>query len=157
MILKQQWRNVEKEKKRHFSLCPHLVLKDSVANTIHGIYNYRNNAEKMRELYYLASLIDCMINQINPLLRTDLIKSMYNKITTLKGILNINWYGRMNEVILPIEPDLFNYRDYKTGLAGAGTMNELYKLIRKGSDKMFEILSSEYIFFVPGKGAENGN
>jgi len=55
-----------------------------MAYTIRSIFLYRSNEEKMREVYYLAGLVDCMINRVHPLLRTDSISEMYKKIITLK-------------------------------------------------------------------------
>jgi len=151
-ILKTRWERIEIREEKSMKLPSHFLLKDSMADTIHGIYKYRNNIEKMKEVYYLAGLIDCMINQTNHLLRTDLVKGMYNKITTLKSILHINWYGHMDQVLLPIDVRFFNRDEYRDGLSEAGTMKKLYRIIREGTDKMFDILSSKYIFFTPGKG-----
>lgn len=155
-ILRSHWKGHRSERKWCLDVLPHFVLKDSMAYTIHGIYNYRNNIENMREVYYLAGLIDCIINQINPLLRTDLIKDIYNKIKTIQGILNINWHGHMDQVLFPIDEKFFNHHEYRERLSKTATMKELYHQVREGTDKMFDILSSEYIFFTPGGGYEIG-
>jgi hypothetical protein len=139
--------------KRIWHLPGHFALKGGMAYTIHSLYKYRTNEEKMREVYYLAGLIDCMINQVNPLLRTDLIRDIYKKIVTLKKILGANWYGHIDQVLFPIDIKLFNHLKYRETISGAGTMKEFYSLIRKGTDRMFDILSREYIFYTPGRGA----
>ncbi len=131
---------------------PGHILRESLSNTVHSVFCYRDNPEDMKEVYYLTGLIDCMINQTNPLLRTDFIREMYKKIKTFKEILGVNWYGRMDKVLLPIDENLFNLYEYRAGLSSAGTMKDLYSLIREGTEEMFGILSSEYIFFVPGGG-----
>jgi len=151
-ILKDHWEKIEIKEEKSIKLPSHFLLKDSMAYTIHGIYKYRNNIEKMKEVYYLAGLIDCMINQTNHLLRTDLVKDMYKKITTMKSILYINWYGHMDQVLLPIDVRFFNRNEYRNGLSKAETMKKLYRMIREGTDEMFDILSYKYVFFTPGKG-----
>ena len=128
------------------------ILKDSLSNTIHAVFSYKDNHENMKEVYYLTGLIDCIINQTNPLLRTDSIGEMYKKIKTFKEILGVNWYGKMENVLLPIDENLFNLGEYRAGLSGAGTMKELYSFIRRGTEEMFSILASEYVFFLPGEG-----
>lgn len=130
---------------------PHVVLRNGLAHTIRGIYTYRANRDRMMEVYYLAGLIDCMINRTNPVLRTDLIRDMYGKIRGLKRILHINWYGHMDRVLLPVDPRFFDHTAYENRLSGAGTLKELYDLIRGGTGDMFHILSSEYIFFTPSE------
>jgi hypothetical protein len=78
---------------------------------------------------------------------------MYSKITTLKRILEVNWYGPMDQVLFPIDPRFYDHKEYRERLSGTGTMKDLYRLIRQGTDEMFDILSSKYIFFTPGEGA----
>jgi len=124
-----------------------------MAYTIQGIYINRNNERNMREVYYLAGLMDCMINQINPLLRTDLIRDIYKKAMDLKRILNLNWYGQIDQVLFPIDIRFYNQLEYREALSRARTMKDLYGFIREGTDEMFDILSLEYIFYTPGRGA----
>ena len=149
---KQKRAIVQKGNARNDDIPPHVILDGGLAHTIQGLYMSRHNEEKMREIYYLSGLIDCMINQVNPLLRTDLISDIYQKVTTLKRILNIHWYGEMDRVLFPLEPELFNHIQYKERLKNRKTMKELYLEIRKGTDEMFDILSAEYTFYTPGRG-----
>ncbi|UCF57033.1 MAG: hypothetical protein JSW15_00650 [Deltaproteobacteria bacterium] len=130
----------------------HFSLRGGMAYTIQGIYTYRTNEGKMREVYYLAGLIDCMINQVNPLLRTDLIRDMYKKVITHKKELNISWYGQLDQVLFPVDDQFYSSRKYRQTLASAKTMKELYDLIREGIDEVFDILSLEYVFYSPGRG-----
>lgn len=132
-------------------LPPHFVLNDGMAHTVRAAYIYRENEQKMREVYYLAGLVDCMINQVSPLLRTDLIRDLYKKVMEMKRSLNVNWYGPINQVLLPLDSHLYNELEYREGLTGAKTMRELYDFIREGTNDMFDILSFEYAFYTPGR------
>ena len=136
-------------------LPPHFVLKDGMAHTVRAAYIHRAHEKKMREVYYLAGLVDCMINQVNPLLRTDLIRDLYKKVMEMKRVLNVNWYGPINQVLLPLDSHLYNELEYREGLSGATTMRELYGVIREGSDDMFDILSFEYVFYTPGRSTQH--
>lgn len=130
----------------------HFVLKGSLADTILGIYSHRNDADKMKEVYYVAGLIDCLVNQVNPLLRTFVINDIYKKISLLKGALNLNWYGHIDSVLLPMAPRMYDREKYRERIWCGRTLKDLYVLIRHGTGEMFEILSQEYIFFTPGEG-----
>jgi hypothetical protein len=123
-----------------------------MACTIHSLYTYRHNEEKMRDVYYLAGLIDCMINQVNPLFRTGRIKALYNKIVTLKKLLGANWYGPIDQVLFPIDDRYFNQLAYRESVSRAESMNQCYRTVRDGTEEMFHILSREYIFYTPGRG-----
>ncbi len=133
-------------------LPPHFVLKGGLASTIHGIYRMRENEARMRDVYYLAGLVDCMINQVSPLLRTEHLHELYRKVTTLRSILNVNWYGSIDQVLLPLESNYFNEVEYRESLSGAGTMKVLFEAIREGTEEMFDILSLEYCFYTPSRG-----
>ena len=143
----------EKGDRGVWHLPPHFVLREGMASTIQGIYRHRENDAKMREVYYLAGLVDCMINQINPVLRTDLIRDLYKRIMALRGSLRVNWYGQMDQVLFPVDEQFFSHLEYKKSLSGAGSLKDLYGIIREGTDEMFDILSLEYVFYAPGRRA----
>ena len=130
----------------------HHALQGGLAHTIRAIYTCRESEERMREVYYLIGLMDCMINQVNPILRTDLVRALYKKVFAMKETYNIHWYGPVDQVLLPIDPRYYNDVKYRSSLKMARTMKELYLAIRKGSDEMFDILSHKYVFYCPGIG-----
>lgn len=140
------------EKEPKGSLPPHYSLEGGTAFTIRALYAHRKDEASMKEVYYLAGLLDCMINQVNPVLRTDLLRDMYKKIFSMKEALGVNWYGPLDRVLLPLGPWLYDEQAYRASLSGAGTMKALYQAIRKGTDEMFRILSLEYVFYCPNLG-----
>ncbi len=107
----------------------------------------------MRDVYLLAGLIDCMINQVNPVLRTVLLRDMYKKVFRMKKDLGITWYGPLDHVLLPIDTGLYDVCKYRDALAGALNMKALYEKIREGTTEMFDILSTNYVFYFPNAGA----
>jgi hypothetical protein len=116
------------------------------------MFIYREEEERMREIYYLAGLVDCMINQVNPILRTDLLRDLYNKVFMMKKKLNVHWHGSLDQVLLPIDFHFHNEAEYRAVLNKARTMKELYDTIKEGTAEMFDILSFEYVFYCPGSG-----
>ncbi len=138
------------------SLPPHFVLRGSTAYTARGLYLHKENEESMRDVYYLAGLVDCMINQVSPLLRTDAIRDLYRKVSTLKQTLNVNWYGPIEQVLFPIDGPYYNFEAYRHTLAAAETLQALYGAVRDGVEDMFAILGTEYVFYTPGMGESHG-
>ena len=134
------------------TLPPHFVLKGGMAYTIRAMYLRRENEKQMRDIYYLVGLMDCMINQVNPILRTDLLRDMYNKIFEMKATLNIHWHGTVDQVLLPIDTFFYNSAAYGASLKNANTLKSLYGVIKDGTGEMFDILSSEYVFYCPWAG-----
>ncbi len=134
------------------SLPPHFLLKGGMAYTIRAIYACRENEQRMREIYYLTGLMDCMINQVNPILRTDLLRAMYKKVFTMKEKLKIHWYGPLDQVLLPVDFQFYSEQEYSALLNRAATLKELYEAIMQGTNEMFDILSLEYAFYCPSSG-----
>jgi len=116
------------------------------------MYANRRDKDKMRETYYLVGLTDCMINQVNSVLRTDILRAMYKKVFAMKSDFNIHWHGILDHVLLPIDSQFYNYSVYRSSIRRAKSLKALYRTIREGTDEMFDILSLEYIFFCPWMG-----
>jgi hypothetical protein len=159
-MLKSQSSKLEKQRTEAYEkgktvsqLPPHYTLSGSMGYTIRAIFFYRNNESKMREVYYMAGLIDCMINREAALLRTDVIKDIYKKVMTLKALLNITWYSSFDQVLLPLDTHLFNEYEYRNRIYRADSASALYRLIREGTDEMYDVLGFEYTFFTPRRGS----
>lgn len=149
---KQRSESAEHGRDRGLQIPPHYSLPGSLACTIRSLYNERANEARMRRIYYLAGLLDCMINQVNPILRTDLLRDMYNKILELKNELRVQWYGSLDHVLLPLDAQFYNEAEYRSALARSRSMKELYAAIREGTGEMLDILSLEYVFYRPAAG-----
>jgi hypothetical protein len=134
------------------SIPPHFSLNHGLASTIQAIYANRRDEDKMRQTYYLVGLTDCMINQVNPVLRTDILRAMYKKVFAMKADFNIHWHGSLDQVLLPIDSRFYDEGAYRSTIRRAATLKALYRTIREGTDEMFDILSHEYIFFYPSVG-----
>jgi hypothetical protein len=131
---------------------PHFSLSRGLGSTIQAMYANRLDEDRMRETYYLVGLTDCMINQVNPVLRTDILRSMYKKVFAMKADYNLHWHGSMDQVLLPIDTGLYNEAAYRAAIQRAASLKELYWTIRKGTDEMFDTLAHEYVFFCPSVG-----
>lgn len=136
-----------------YCLPPHAALQNGIESTVRGMFLYRGREPRMREVYLLAGLVDCMINQVNPVLRTALLRDMYKKVFTMKSALGITWHGPLDHVLVPIDSRFYDTRKYRTMLSGAESLKEVYELIRKGTDQMFDVISREYVFYFPNMGA----
>jgi hypothetical protein len=138
-----------------WQLPPCHLLTGGMAHTIRAMYSYREDEDKMREVYHLMGLADCMINQVNPILRTDLLRDMYKKVFEMREKLKIHWYGPLAQILLPIDSQFYNEFEYKASLNRARTLKELYQIIQTGTEEMFDTLSLEYVFYCPSSGFQS--
>jgi hypothetical protein len=136
-------------KLQNTTIPPHFVLNMGLEYTISALFYYRNSPEVMKEVYFLAGMVDLLINKVCPILRTDLIRGLYNKVFELRNKLNIFWVGPINQVLLPIEPDLYDESRYRASLHGLKNLKDLYAFLMEESQEMFLILCKEYVFYCP--------
>jgi hypothetical protein len=134
------------------SVPPYFSLKGGLSSTIQAMYANRRDEDRMRETYYLVGLTDCMINQVNPVLRTDILRAMYKKVFAMKADFNIHWHESLDQVLLPIDSRFYDDAAYRSTIRRAATLEALYRTIREGTDDMFDVLSLEYTFFCPWLG-----
>jgi hypothetical protein len=125
------------------------LLQGGLEYTILAMCALKKDEMKMREAYFLTGLIDCMINQVNPVLRTDIIRTMYKRVFELKKELNVHWYGHLDAVLLPIDARFFDADAYRISLNRAETMRGIFKAVREGTEEMFNVISSKYVFYCP--------
>ncbi len=128
---------------------PHFVLDKGMDITIAALFRHRNLLDTMKEIYLLATMMDLLINKVSPLLRTDLIRSIYHKVFEQKEKLGVYWTGPVHNVLLPLEPSFWDENEYRQAISKARTLKELYTVLTQASEEMFLILAKEYTFYCP--------
>lgn len=158
-MLRSQSAKLEEQRRTRYSegkdravgqVPPCYTLKGGVGYTVHSVFLHRDHEPMMRDIYYLAGLVDCMINQVSPILRTSGIRELYNKVTTLQTLLSVKWHGPLDQVLCPIDNHLFSPIEYRQTISDAKTVTRLCGRVREATDTMFDILSLEYVFYTPG-------
>ncbi len=135
---------------QHISFVPnHFTLTGGYYYTVRGIFTYRDDEPKALEVYLLAGLMECVVNSTAPILRTDLLRSVYNKILSLKDSLKIRWQGNINHFLLPIHPGFYGPGLFLSKLNTCQTLNDLYKTIKMETRKQYDIVKAQYVFYLP--------
>jgi hypothetical protein len=114
-----------------------------------GLYGFRDREEQARELYRLAGLMECAVNSTSPLLRTDLLRSLYKAITVLRQSLNFSWRGDSVKFLLPLHPHLYERSHFFDEVHKADTLKVLYQTVDSETTLQFELLAAEYVFYLP--------
>ncbi len=135
---------------QHISFVPsHFSLTGGYFYTIRGIFVYRNDEAKAINVYLLAGLMECIVNSTAPILRTDLLRSVYKKILSLKDTLKVAWQGNINHFLLPLHPDFYNPGRFLSVVNACETLNDLYETIKIETREQYEIIKSTYVFYLP--------
>ncbi len=135
---------------KHISFVPsHFALADGCFYTIRGIFDYRKDEHRAIEVYYLAGLMECIVNSTAPILRTDLLRSVYKKIIQLRSTLGIRWHGNVNRFLLPLHPEFYGPSLFLSKINRCETLNELFKTIKIEVQIQYDILKTNYVFYLP--------
>jgi hypothetical protein len=134
----------------HLSFVPeHFSLADGCDYTVMGLYRWRENEEQAREFYRLAGLMECVVNSTSPLLRTDLLRSLYKTIIDLRQSLNFSWRGDSSQFLLPLHPHFYRRSHFFDQVLKADTLKALYGAVKCETTVQFDLLAVEYVFYLP--------
>ena len=120
-------REVLSKQHSHIAYVPnHITLKDGVEFTLRGLLRHRENPERMREVYYLAGLMECLMKVEQPVLRTALVRTYYQTVLDLKERLGVNWHGKSQYFLFPLFPMHYDLNSFFQGsLQGGDTQGAL--------------------------------
>lgn len=127
----------------------HFSLGRGCDYTVAGLYRWREREERAREVYRLAGLMECVVNSTSPLLRTDLLRSLYKTIIHLRQSLEISWKGNSTQFLLPLHPHFYRRSNFFAAIQQANTLKVLYDKVEQETTLQFDLLASEYVFYLP--------
>jgi len=156
-LLKEEARRFEKYREEtrkkgrpHPAKTPnHFSLHHGADTTVWALYRWRHDADRMRDVYYLAGLMECMILVPHSILRTVMVRTFYKTLEKLQEELRVKWQGHVHHFLLPMATFHRSENDFSRNLQGAETLQELFQSIREETDEQFLILGSEYVFYFP--------
>ena len=135
---------------KHISFVPdHFSLVGGCDYTAMGLYRWRDQEDQAREFYRLAGLMECVVNGTSPLLRTDLLRSLYKSIMELRQSLNFSWRGDSSQFLLPLHPHFYTRNHFFAKINTAGTLKALYGIVGGECTVQFDLLAAEYVFYLP--------
>ncbi|MBF0475820.1 MAG: hypothetical protein HQK59_08300 [Deltaproteobacteria bacterium] len=134
----------------HVSFVPtYFPLSIGESQTLLGLYQVRDREEDLDQVYYLAGLMECLLNYHQPVLRTDLIRKFYDEINILKSRLGVLWRGNSDHFLLPLASMHYDASVFIVKVEQATSMKELLAVIKEGTSEQLTLLKNEYVFYLP--------
>ncbi len=127
----------------------HVSLDEGYHYTVTGLFRYRKDEEKMRRVYRLAGLMECVTNISSLVLRSDLLRRFYQLIIEERDSLDVVWRGNAQHFLLPLDPDLYNPNVFQYHASTADTLMNLYDVIEVETRIQFDILCLHYVIYLP--------
>ena len=135
---------------KHIGFVPnHFKLDDGYHYTVMGLFHHRDDEAMMRRVYYLAGLMECVTNVPSPILRTDLLRRVYQSIMEERERLRVVWRGHVRHFLLPLHTEFYNPNRFHHHLVSAQSLKDLYQAIQGETDTQFDLLVERYVFYLP--------
>jgi len=129
----------------------HITLDGGYHYTCLWLFRFREDEKRMRRLYRLAGLMECVTKAPSPVLRTDLVRRFFKIINEEREKLNVSWKGNVQEFLLPLLPEHYDSSVFNDIAGNALFLKELLVGIEEETNSQFDILSGSYVFYVPEK------
>jgi hypothetical protein len=127
----------------------HLTLDGGCHYTVFWLFRFRQDEERMRRLYRLAGLMECITKAPSPVLRTDLVRRFFKVINEERESLNVSWKGNVRDFLFPLHAEDYGPEAFTGTIAGALSMKDLLDGIEREANSQFDILAKRYVFYVP--------
>ena len=113
------------------------------------LFRFREDESRMRRLYRLAGLMECVTKAPSPVLRTDLVRRFFKIINEEREQLNVSWKGNVRNFLLPLHAEHYKPGVFIDTISSAPSLKDLLAGIEKETDSQFDILANSYVFYVP--------
>ena len=135
---------------KHIGFVPnHFKLDDGYHYTVMGLFHHRDDEAMMRRVYTLAGLMECVTNIPSPILRTDLLRRVYQSIMEERDLLGVVWRGHVRHFLLPLHTEFYNPNRFQHHIVSAKSLKDLYQAIQGETDTQFDRLVECYVFYLP--------
>lgn len=135
---------------RHVRKVPnHIQMSEGYHFTTLGLFRHRHSETHMKRLYRLAGLMECVTNASSPILRTDLLRRIYQVILDERQALSAVWRGNVSHFLLPLYSEHYNRDVFFHRLREASSLHELFEVVDEETSDQFLLLTRHYVLYVP--------
>ncbi len=150
LCTRQESALLESQPKKSTALVPESQTLDGGCHyTCLYLFRFREDALRMRRLYRLAGLMECVTGVPSPVLRTDLVRRFFKIINEERESLGVSWKGNVRSFLLPLRSEHYDQRAFLSAMSSAPSLKELLDRITSETDSQFDILAANYVFYVP--------
>ncbi len=127
----------------------HFSLEGSLQETALALLRHHQNAAALEEVTYLSLLMEALVNTPCPILRTDLIRRVYQEVDGLSQRLSLRWRGRAERFMLPLNEDALRPRALEQDLARVDNLQDFFNILRQTAAARYRSLAKGYVLYFP--------
>jgi hypothetical protein len=129
------------------------TLDGGMHQTALALLRYRSNEERQVEVGYLAALMEALVNTPCAILRTDLIRRVYQEVDALSASLSVRWSGRVGHFMLPLNEDARKPQSFARRVAPLDNLKDFFGAIKQIAQERHDSLKKGYVLYYPHKGS----
>ena len=127
----------------------HFTLDDGQRITALALLRHRGRPEALADVCYLAALMEALVNTPCAILRTDLIRRVYQEVERLSQGLSLRWSGRPDQFMLPVMEDARDPQSFGRAVAPLVNLQDFFRTVRGLAEERLNILGSSYVIYFP--------
>ena len=127
----------------------HFQLDGGLNETAQACLRHRADETNLLEVTRLACLMEALVNTPCAILRTDLIRRVYQEVDRLAGRLGLRWRGRVARFMLPLNRDALDPQSFTRRVAPLDNLQEFFRVIKEIAQERHEDLARNYVIYYP--------
>jgi len=128
---------------------PHFSLEGGTQDIALAFLRHRADAAAQGRVSYLACLLEALLNSPSAILRTDLIRRVYQEVDQLSAELGFRWRGGEGRFIPPTNQDAADPHAFSRMVAPLSNLQDFFASLRDYGAQRYRSLSREYVFYFP--------
>lgn len=128
---------------------PHFVLDGGMHETAQAILRHRQNEESLGLITYLAALMEALINMPCAILRTDMIRRVYQEVEILSNCLGLRWRSRAGHFLLPLNENALNPQMLEQRVGPLDNLQEFFRTYKEIAAACHQSLAKSYVIYFP--------
>lgn len=127
----------------------HFQLDAGLNDTAQAILRHRADEAALIEVGYLACLMEALVNTPCAILRTDLIRRVYQEVDRLSARLSLRWRGRAGHFVLPLNRDATDLDGFARRVAPLDNLQEFFAVLKEIARERHQDLAKNYVIYYP--------
>lgn len=127
----------------------HFQLDAGLNDTAQAILRLRADESALIEVSYLACLMEALVNTPCAILRTDLIRRVYQEVDRLSAALSLRWRGRAGRFMLPLNRDALEPKGFDRRVSPLANLQEFFAVLKEIARERHQDLAKNYVIYYP--------
>jgi hypothetical protein len=93
--------------------------------------------------------MEALVHTPCPILRTDLIRRVYQEVEQLSQALGLRWHGRASHFSLPLNEDAQTPNQFAQTLAPLTNLRQFFATLKQMAEQRYQALAKGYVLYYP--------